>query len=134
MSVPTCAPAKVWRCWLLQLVVAVLIVAPPCVEIPTEFEVDEIFTWPPTPRAHTPPPGWSGAGSAGADTKALPCWVRNAVLMLPIAAEMAADVALVGIANVPMLLMKDGSRPGWWCNSGTTWSEQTRPTQPAPCR
>src|SRR3954467_14046274 len=108
MSVPTCAPAKVWRCWLLQLVVAVLIVAPPCVEIPTEFEVDEIFTWPPTPRAHTPPPGCSGAGSAGSDTKALPCWVRNAVLMLPIAAEMAALVALVGIASVPILLIVVG--------------------------
>ena len=76
--------------------------------MPTEFELDEMFTWPPTPRAQTPPPGWSGAGSAGADTKALPCWVRNAVLMLPIAAEMAALVALVGIASVPILLIVVG--------------------------
>src|SRR3954462_4924626 len=97
MSVPTCAPAKVWRCWLLQLVVAGLIVAPPCVEIPTEFEVEEIFTWPPTPRAHTPPPGWSGAGSAGADTKALPCWGGNGRLMLPVAAGKGAGVGLVRI-------------------------------------
>src|SRR5512147_2223466 len=108
MSAPTCAPAKVWRCWLLQLVVAVLIVAPPWVETPTEFEVDEMLAWPPTPRAHTPPPGWSGAGSAGADTKALPCWVRNAVLTLPMAAEIAELAALAGIASVPMLGMRVG--------------------------
>ena len=69
-----------------------------------------MFTWPPTPRAQTPPPGWSGAGSAGADTKALPCWVRKAVLTLPMAAEIAELVALVGIASVPILLIVVGSR------------------------
>ena len=143
MSVPTCAPAKVWRCELLQLLVAVLITAPPWVETPTEFEVELMFTWPPTPRAHTPPPGWSGAGSAGADTKALPCWVRNAVLTLPIAAEMAAAVALVGIASVPMLVIVNGVATwvvvqfwndvvvggGAWANAAG--AARTKPARPA---
>src|SRR6187431_444948 len=108
MSVPTWAPAKVCRCELLQLVVAVLMTAPPWVEMPTDREEEVVFTSPPTPRAHTPPPGWSGEGLAGADTKALPCWVRKAVLTLPIAEEIEALAALVGTASVSILVMVNG--------------------------
>ena len=32
-----------------------------------------LVTSPPTPRTQTPPLGWSGLGSLGAETKALPC-------------------------------------------------------------
>src|ERR1044072_28005 len=114
--------------------------------MPTEFEVDEMFTWPPTPRAHTPPPGWSGAGSDGADTKALPCWVRNSVLTLPIAAEMVAVVALVGIASVPMLVIVNGvatcvvvqfwndvvSGGGAWGNAGAAQRSPVAPARASP--
>jgi hypothetical protein len=64
---------------------------------PLEVEVNLLVTSPPTPRTQTPPPGWSGFGSLGAETKALPCWVRKAVLRLPRvpANELAADPAEV---------------------------------------
>ena len=64
-----------------------------------EFELDFTVTSPPTPRAQTPPPGWSGPGLAGADTNALPCWVKKAVLTLPIAPTIADPAAATGIAN-----------------------------------
>ena len=57
MSVPTCDAGEVGARRLLQVLVAGLACAPPCGHSPTEFEVDEMLAWPPTPRAHTPPPG-----------------------------------------------------------------------------
>lgn len=46
-----------------------------------EFVTDFVVTSPPTPRTHTPPPGWSGAGLGGAETNALPCCEIKAVLI-----------------------------------------------------
>src|SRR6185295_15599923 len=68
-----------------------------------EFEVVFSVTSPPMARAQTPPPGWSGAGLPGAETNALPCCVRKAVLTLPIAPEIAAPAAVAGIASNPWL-------------------------------
>ena len=69
--------------------------------VPTvvEFEVDLTSTSPPMARAQTPPPGWLGAGFGGAETNALPCWVRNTVLTLPIAPAIAAPAAPPGSAR-----------------------------------
>jgi hypothetical protein len=90
---------------LAQVVLAVFCTPTP-VELATEVEVEEMLAWPPTPRAQTPPPGWSGAGLPGAETKALPCWVRKTLLTLPIAPAIAALAAPGAIARVPMLVMK----------------------------
>src|SRR5712672_1623310 len=87
MSCPTCTPAKVSRTLPGQLAVAWVLKAAPnkpgAVTVPVEFEVNLLVTSPPTPRIQTPPPGWLGFGSPGAETKALPCWLRKAVLMFP---------------------------------------------------
>src|SRR6202043_3708775 len=68
-----------------------------CRTEPAQLEV----TSPPTPRTHTPPPGWSNLGSPGDETKALPCWVRKAVRMLPRALanepEAAPPVAAIAV-------------------------------------
>jgi hypothetical protein len=45
-------------------------------------------------------------GLAGAETKALPCWVKKTLLTLPIAPAIAALAAPGAIAKVPTLLMK----------------------------
>ena len=66
-----------------------------------------------------------GRGSAGAETKALPCWVRKAVLTLPIAAEIAALAALAGIASVPILLIVTGVANCVWCSSGDVVRERS---------
>src|SRR5215470_11742811 len=54
----------------------------PCCGVPKVMSpavaVVLVLTWPPTPRAHTPPPSWSGWGLAGLEMNALDC-VRNAV-------------------------------------------------------
>src|SRR5438874_102508 len=87
MSCPTCTPAKVWRTLPGQFAVAWVLknaaAAPGAMTVPVEFEVNLLVTSPPTPRIQTPPPGWLGFGSPGAETKALPCWLRKAVLMFP---------------------------------------------------
>src|SRR5436190_20978283 len=87
MSCPTCTPAKVSRTLPGQFAVAWVLnnaaAAPVAMTVPVEFEVNLLVTSPPTPRIQTPPPGWLGFGSPGAETKALPCWLRKAVLMLP---------------------------------------------------
>ena len=43
---------------------------------------------------------------AGAETKALPCWVRKTLLTLPIAPAIAALAEPGATASVPTLLMK----------------------------
>src|ERR1700730_16371601 len=43
-------------------------------------------------------------GLEGADTKALPCWVRKAVLTLPIAPAIAAPAAPGGTASKPIFV------------------------------
>src|SRR5215468_8054173 len=105
MSAPACTPPKLTPCELLHLVRAVFTGAPPAVGVVTNDDVDVVlkFSTPPTPRAQTPPPGWFGRGFGGADTKALPCCVRNAVVTLPMALEIVAAVAAVGTAKSPTL-------------------------------
>jgi hypothetical protein len=51
-------------------------------------------------------------GLDGADTKALPCWVRKAVLTLPIAPASAALAAPGGTASCPMFVTL--SVPVWF--------------------
>src|SRR5712672_320588 len=105
MSAPTCTPAKFWCCVLLEFVVVLLKTAPFCEFVLFDVETDLRSTWPPTPRTQTPPPGWSGAGLPGADTNALPCWVRKAVLTLPMAPDTAAAAAPAGTARSTWLLI-----------------------------
>src|ERR1700730_1240904 len=105
MSAPTCTPAKFSRDELAQAVFEVLTTAPVSLRVFALAEFDVVFsvTSPPMTRPQTPPPGWSGAGFAGAETNALPCWVRNAVLTLPIAPEIAAPAAPAGTASCDWL-------------------------------
>src|SRR6201985_1368367 len=66
---------------------------------PFETEVDLTSASPPTARAQTPPPGWLGVGFGGAETNALPCWVKNTLSTLPIAPAIAELAAQDGVAT-----------------------------------
>src|SRR5262245_50773761 len=103
MSLPTWTPAKELCSRLLQLIVPVTLSfwrGAPTARLVFAVDVELMFTSPPTPRAHTPPPWVSGGAPPGLATKALPCWVRNAVLTLAI--EEATEPA-VPAAKAPMV-------------------------------
>src|ERR1700730_11709260 len=105
MSAPTWTPAKLSCVLLKHFDVAVDVPRGGVEEAPAEIDVDLISASPPTARAHTPPPGWLGMGLAGAETNALPCWVRKTLLTLPMAPAIAAPEAPAGIASWVMLVI-----------------------------
>src|SRR5690349_16985677 len=96
MSWPTWAPTKFALTLPAQLKLASVPntgLKTPAFTLPVAVELNLLVTSPPTTRVQTPPPGWLGWGSPGADTKALPCWLRNAVLILPKAPAKAPEAA-----------------------------------------
>src|SRR5690349_11483152 len=98
MSAPIWTPAKF--SWVEFAQFTVTAEDPGAVTVaPFEMEVDLRSASPPTPRAQTPPPGWFGVGLGGAETNALPCWVKNTLLTLPMAPAIAAPEAPAGTAS-----------------------------------
>src|SRR5262249_1001271 len=94
--------------WLLkqfELIVVLPAGASGTSAVPLDVELLFSVTSPPITRPQTPPPGWFGAGFDGAETKALPCWPRKMVLMLPMAPASAPETAAAGAAMELRLLM-----------------------------